>query len=176
MKLYIVRHGETSWNVKKLLQGKTDISLNENGINQVKTLEHKLPKNKIDICICSPLKRTIETANILYSNIIKDDLLIERDYGDFEGKSIDYNFISLLWDYKVNYHDHNVESIKECLERANKFLKKIKKYKGKNILIVSHGAFIKALHYNLVGYNENTDFLSFNPSNSELYEYEILDF
>lgn len=161
---------------KKNIARKTDISLSENGINQVKTLEHKLPKNKIDICICSPLKRTIETANILYSNIIKDDLLIERDYGDFEGKSIDYNFISLLWDYKVNYHDHNVESIKECLERANKFLKKLKKYKGKNILIVSHGSFIKALHYNLVGYNENTDFLSFNPYNSELYEYEILDF
>ncbi len=164
---------------KKNIARKTDISLSENGINQVKTLEHKLPKNKIDICICSPLKRTIETANILYSNIIKDDLLIERDYGDFEGKSIDYNFISLLWDYKVNYHDHNVESIKECSERANKFLKKLKKlkkYKAKNILIVSHGSFIKALHYNLVGYNENTDFLSFNPSNSELYEYEILDF
>lgn len=176
MKLYIVRHGETSWNVKKLLQGKTGISLNENGIKQVKKLARKLPKNKIDICICSPLKRTLETANILYSNIIKDDLLIERDYGDFEGKSIDYDFISLLWDYKVNYHDHNVESIKECLERADKFLKKIKKYKGKNILIVSHVSFIKALHYNLIGYNENTDFLSFNSSNSELYEYEILDF
>ncbi len=176
MKLYIVRHGETSWNVKKLLQGKTGISLNENGIKQVKKLARKLPKNKIDICICSPLKRILETANILYSNIIKDDLLIERDYGDFEGKSIDYDFISLLWDYKVNYHDHNVESIKECLERADKFLKKIKKYKGKNILIVSHVSFIKALHYNLIGYNENTDFLSFNSSNSELYEYEILDF
>ena len=34
MKLYFVRHGETEWNVKKKIQGKTDIPLNENGIRQ----------------------------------------------------------------------------------------------------------------------------------------------
>ena len=33
-KLYIIRHGQTDWNVKKLLQGKTDIELNEEGIRQ----------------------------------------------------------------------------------------------------------------------------------------------
>ena len=38
MKLYFVRHGETEWNVKKKIQGKTDIPLNENGIRQAKEL------------------------------------------------------------------------------------------------------------------------------------------
>ena len=39
MKLYFVRHGETEWNVKKKIQGKTDIPLNENGIRQAKRYE-----------------------------------------------------------------------------------------------------------------------------------------
>ena len=39
MKLYFVRHGETEWNVKKKIQGKTDIPLNENGIRQAKELD-----------------------------------------------------------------------------------------------------------------------------------------
>lgn len=58
--------------------------------------------------------------------------------------------------------------------RAKSFLDKVKqKYDGKNILVVSHGSFIKALHFNLVGYNEDTDFLSFNPSNAIIYEYDM---
>ena len=42
MKLYFVRHGETEWNVKKKIQGKTDIPLNENGIRQAKELACQL--------------------------------------------------------------------------------------------------------------------------------------
>lgn len=58
--------------------------------------------------------------------------------------------------------------------RAKIFLDKVKqKYDGKNILVVSHGSFIKALHFNLVGYNEDTDFLSFNPNNVIIYEYDM---
>ena len=55
-KLYVVRHGQTDWNVKKLLQGATDIELNEVGIKQAEELSRKLDLDKIDICFCSPLK------------------------------------------------------------------------------------------------------------------------
>ena len=41
-KLYIVRHGQTDWNVKKLLQGATDIELNGDGIKQAEELSKKL--------------------------------------------------------------------------------------------------------------------------------------
>ncbi len=56
-KLYIVRHGKTDWNDQRLLQGLTDIALNEEGIKQTKELRKKIDLSKIDICICSPLKR-----------------------------------------------------------------------------------------------------------------------
>ena len=47
MKLYFVRHGETEWNVKKKIQGKTDIPLNENGIRQAKELACQLVEEDI---------------------------------------------------------------------------------------------------------------------------------
>lgn len=174
-KLYIVRHGKTDWNVKGLLQGSTDIELNEEGILETKELAKKVNLDEIDICICSPLKRTKQTAAILIRNkvkIIYDDLIKERGFGDYEGKKIIFDLVAQQWDYKLNDSSHNIESIKDCLERANKFLNKIKKqFPNKTILIISHGSFMKALHFNLVGYSEDTDFLSFNPKNTTLYEY-----
>ncbi len=175
-KLYIVRHGKTDWNVQGLLQGSADIELNETGISEAKELKKKIDLDKIDLCICSPLKRAKQTAEILVGDqveIIYDDLLFERGFGDYEGKKIIFDLIAPQWDYKLNDSSHNIESIQDCLARAKKFLDKIKKeYPNKNILIVSHGSFIKTLHFNLVGYDENTDFLSFNPKNTTLYEYD----
>ena len=175
-KLYIVRHGKTDWNELKLLQGKTDIELNEEGKKQAKELSKIIDLDKIDVCISSPLKRTKETALLITENkipIIYDDLLLERGFGNYEGKPIKFELIEKQWDYKLNYQEENVESIQECLERSKKFLEKINKtYQNANILIVSHGSLIKTLHFNLIGYDENTDFLSFNPKNAIVYEYD----
>ena len=88
--------------------------------------------------------------------------------------SLVFDLIVLKWDYKLNDSSNNIESIKECLNRASSFINKIKEdYKDKAILIVSHGGFIKCINYVLKGYNESTDFLSFNPKNTTLYEYDI---
>ncbi len=177
IKLYIVRHGKTDWNEQGLVQGTTDIALNEEGIAQTKELANKIDLSKIDICICSPLKRAKQTANILVGNkinVLYDDLLTERNFGNYEGKKLDFDLIASQWDYQLNDCTHNIESIKDCLLRANKFLNKIQeKYSNKTILIVTHGSFMKALHFNLVGYDNNTDFLSFNPKNTTLYEYDL---
>lgn len=176
-KLYIVRHGQTDWNVQKLLQGAMDIELNEEGIKQAEELAQKLDLDKIDICFCSPLKRTKQTASILVGDkidIIYDSTIVERGFGDYEGKPINFDLIFSQWDYKLNDSSNNIESIQDCLLRAKKFIDKIKEeYPNKTILIISHGSFIKALHFNLTGYDENTDFLSFNPRNSVLYEYAV---
>lgn len=176
-RLYIIRHGKTEWNDKKLLQGKTDIELNEEGIKQAKALSKKIDLNEIDICISSPLKRTKQTAKLIVDGkipIIYDDLLLERGFGNYEGKPINFDLISKQWDYKLNDSEENIETIQDCLKRAKKFLDKINsEYNNKTILIVSHGSLIKMLHFNLIGYDENTDFLSFNPQNATIYYYEM---
>lgn len=176
-KLYIVRHGQTEWNAKGIIQGNSDIELNELGKRQAYELASKLDLSDIDICICSPLKRARQTADILVNNkidIIYDESIVERGFGNYEGKSIEADFIYKQWNYELNDSSEGMESVKDSLLRAKKFLYKVKKeYPNKNILIVSHACFIKVLHYNIEGYDENTDFLSFSPKNAELYVYNL---
>lgn len=172
IKLYIVRHGKTDWNNLGIMQGLTDILLNEEGIQDAISLKEEIDKLDIDICMSSPLKRARETANIIYNkDIIIDELLTERRFGNYEGKKGTNEFFNRYWNYSLNLNDNNVESIKDCLERARIFLEKLKKYDNKNILIVTHGGFIKALYYNLIGYDENTDFNSFYAFNTTIYEF-----
>ena len=77
--IYIVRHGETDWNVLGKLQGSKDIPLNEKGIEQAKELREILKDVKFDIVFASPLQRTLKTAEIICDNeIIKDERIIER--------------------------------------------------------------------------------------------------
>lgn len=177
MKIYLVRHGKTAWNELGIFQGSKDIELNEEGIKQTKEFASTLDLSKFDICISSFLKRAKQTADILVGDKVKivyDDLLKERSFGDYEGTKVNYELITKMWDYKLNISAHNIESIKSILNRAKTFLDKIKKeYPNQNILIVSHGCFIKAIYYNIMGYNENTDFLSFNPANTTLYELDL---
>ena len=177
IKLFVVRHGKTDWNELGLAQGSKDIELNEEGIKQAIELSKKIDLNKIDICICSPMKRTKKTAEIIVKNqkeIIYDNLIIERSFGNFEGKIINQDTLLRQWNYKLNDSSNNIESIQELLKRTNKFIEKIKEtYKDKTILIISHACFIKTLHFCILGYDEETDFLSFFPKNTYIYEYEI---
>lgn len=177
MKLYITRHGKTDWNNEHRIQGSTDIELNDEGINDSIKLSKLIDLNDINICISSPLKRASKTANIIVNgkkDIIYDDLLKERGFGNYEGTINDLDLMYKCWNYSLNYSDNNIESIRDCLKRSENFLNKIKnEYKDKNILIVTHGCILKCLHYNIMGYDNNTDFTTFIPKNTTIYEYEI---
>lgn len=176
MTLYLIRHGKTLWNEKGLLQGKSDIPLNEEG--KVKALELKdyfIDKN-IDLCFSSPLDRAYTTAKIIFPNlnIIKNKKIVERDLGQFEGKShTEYHFHD-FWDYKANSNYGGVEPVQSLFERSKQFLEELtNNYPNKNIVVVSHGAFLKALHYTIVGYDENEKFDDFSINNCEVKKYEI---
>jgi probable phosphoglycerate mutase len=175
-KLYLVRHGKTKWNNLGIMQGINDIPLIPEGIEDAKKLAFQIDLNEIDLCLSSPLSRAYETAKILCQNkleIITDKRLIERSYGEYEGKKIDFDEVKKHWDYKLNSNENNIESLKDCLKRAKDFLDDIKiKYPDKTLLIVTHGSFMKALHFNLIGYDNNTDFMAFNPQNTTIYLYK----
>ena len=89
MSLLITRHGQTDWNLKRKVQGKTDIELNTKGIEQAEEVAKKLVNEPIDLIICSPLVRAKQTAEIINRNrnipIIYDNSISEIDYGEFEG-------------------------------------------------------------------------------------------
>ncbi len=182
MKLYLVRHGQTDWNMLDKKQGRTDIPLNETGIKQAERLRDEIGGMKFDVCISSPLRRAYKTAEIIVNGrcgIAVDERLIERSFGEFEG-TLNDEWEKLTnkadtWDRKLNYAERGLEPAKEILARAKSFLEDVKqKYPDDySILIVSHGAFLKALHFEIVGYDDNTNFHSFCFKNAELSEYEV---
>ena len=65
MRLFFARHGETDWNAQKLIQGSTDIELNENGLAQAHALAKALAGTGIQCVYTSKLKRASVTAGIV---------------------------------------------------------------------------------------------------------------
>ena len=84
MKIFLVRHGQTDWNVQHKVQGKADIELNDTGVAQANETSSKLNHITIDLIICSPLKRAMQTAQIINKGrnipIIYDERISERDF------------------------------------------------------------------------------------------------
>ena len=89
--IYIIRHGQTDWNLEKKMIGKIDVPLNQTGKEQAKLSIKQLTSLRIDEIISSDLIRTKETADIinatLHLPISFDARLRERNYGDLEGIS-----------------------------------------------------------------------------------------
>lgn len=176
MKVYMVRHGKTDWNERGLMQGMSDIPLNETGKEEAIKSRELLKDVSFDICISSPLRRTIQTAKIITDSkceVICDDLLLERNLGEFEGKKHD-EYVKLdYWNYNLNNSDHGVEPVRNVFLRTKKFLAELKSKNYDSVLLVSHAATIRAMHYNIIGYDKNNNFYDFVPKNGKVYEYDI---
>jgi alpha-ribazole phosphatase len=92
MKIILIRHGETEYNRRHLFYGKTDISLNDTGVQQAYFLNEKLAGMRLEVPIyTSSLKRTIKTAELIFPDQKKISLneLDEKDFGLWEGLSAD---------------------------------------------------------------------------------------
>jgi len=101
MRLYLIRHGKTEANKKRLYCGQTDIGLCNEGRNELISLKEKVSYPKTDIFVVSGLKRTKETLEILYSHAspICMPVLNEFNFGDFEMKS--YEELKERYDYQT---------------------------------------------------------------------------
>lgn len=88
-----VRHGQTRWNVERRLQGRSDIPLNETGLEQAHTCAALLRDAPIAAIITSPLQRAHQTALALAAQtgaaVTVDPQLIERSFGDYEGRLVE---------------------------------------------------------------------------------------
>ena len=176
MKLYVTRHGQTELNVKRKVCGLTNIPLTEKGKAQAKALSAKLATKKIDLIICSPLKRARMTAEIInestHCNIIVDDRIIEQNYGVYEKTDWDdEKFLAAKKAFFCKFPGG--ESIVQVAHRAYNLLDEIKeKYDGKTILIVSHGGVCRVID---TYFNDrtNNEFFDFQLDNCGLKEYEL---
>ncbi|MCI8598739.1 MAG: histidine phosphatase family protein [Lachnospiraceae bacterium] len=160
MVIYIIRHGETDWNTKRLLQGATDIPLNENGIEVARLTAKGLEDVDFDLIFTSPLKRAKETAEIIRGNrkipLVEEERLREVSFGPFEGlccKKENWNipdpkFVYFFTNPGEYTPPEGGESIRHLCERATEFLQELlhnPDYQDKTILLSGHGAVVKAL-------------------------------
>ena len=179
MNLYVVRHGQTDWNIQGFVQGLTDIELNSTGIEQANQVAEQLKDIKFCTIYSSPLKRTIYTAHLINKyhnlNIITDHIIIERCIGNLEvtnGLKNKFDY----WDYKLNLDDNNVESVKSLFNRIKGFLLEIYElYKDtdSNILIVTHGG--TSIAINAIINNITSDLFSLGIKNCEVKVFENIN-
>ena len=158
LKLYIVRHGETEWNVIKRFQGQLNTPLTEKGIKKLKETGKKLENVLFDEVYTSELGRTVASAEIIlnenrgYRNkkreLKKLAELNEVYFGVWQGLTYEEVLLkypeegnNYFYDVK-NYKAENVEAenLKDALERFLKGINKIlNRHKSGNILVVTHG-------------------------------------
>lgn len=143
--LYIVRHGETEWNVKKIIQGHADIPLNKKGETQAKELAKKLRHIKFDAIFSSDLIRAKKTAEIISLEkkltIQTTKELRERYFGKYQGQSFAVNneMVKLINNLKMFSGPglKEIESDENIILRITTFLREIAvSYCNKTVLIV----------------------------------------
>ena len=148
MKLYIVRHGQTLFNVRRIIQGWCDSPLTEEGIAQARAAGIGLRDIPFTAAYCSTSERTLDTALCLLEGRdivpIPCKGLKEMNFGEMEGIPIDVGFAGP--DAIQNgFEDKGGESFEETGERALRTWRRIARMHGQgNVLIVSHGAAIMA--------------------------------
>ncbi len=154
--LYIIRHGQTDYNLKKIVQGSgVDSDLNETGKTQAKLFYKKYQHIEFELLLSSSLKRSHQTvAPFVQQGIswIQDRDLDEICWGTNEGKSATPAMIEgykkLINDWSEGRLDSALpegESAAQLLNRLERFIGKIKTLPQKNILICSHGRTITCL-------------------------------
>ena len=168
IKLVLLRHGQSQWNLENRFTGWEDVPLTSKGIEEAKTAGQILSKNniKINIIFSSILQRANKTAELAIKEmnsgelwdgdklIMKRDVsLNERDYGDLVGLNKEETTKKFgkdqvhLWRRSYDIPPPGGESLKNVVERVKPFFSKFIQpeiNKGKNVLVVAHGNSLRA--------------------------------
>ena len=177
--IYLLRHGESEGNLKRICLGHTNLGLTERGREQAERTAEALSELEIDAVYSSDLVRAMDTAE---PNARRRGLTVvgvpelrELYFGDWENKAVDYLNETYGDMYSVGWRQNfgtfvapRGESIPECAERAELALKKIAAaHTGGAIVVTSHAATIRALWGRISGKSpeEYASFVPF-PSNA----------
>jgi len=186
-KIYLFRHGQSEFNLKKIFTGWVDAKLTDLGIEQAKALGEMLKDKRIDIAYVSRLSRAINTLNEVLKfhpeckQVITDNRMIERSYGSLAGKSHEETIIKHgreqfnKWHRGWNDRPPEGESFADVEIRVQKFINDLKiKYTNQNIgiAISSHGNSIR-LFRKIMEEKTSQEASSLTIPYDKYFEYEI---
>ena len=168
--IYFIRHGETDFNLFGISQGNLNTSLNRSGLEQVAQLAKRLKDEPVDKIFCSPLNRAVQTALAINkyhdAPICFDDRLAEMAKGKLQGN---INPQKVYNKFYKNPHKYGGETIEDVYARVKSFWDDLQKYKGKNIMVVSHGVIYR--HFKFC--YENRDIKTEKVSRDQLKNCEV---
>lgn len=151
---YFIRHGETEWNEKGIIQGHTDIPLNALGLEQAKQSCNLLKEKEIGRIYTSTLHRASQTAQIIAQalnlEVIEMSHLKERNWGEIEGQGYDKlrevlrGYTSLL-EVPDRQLPKGAETSDTFVTRVREGIVQVLAEPGPLALIVSHGGVFQVL-------------------------------
>jgi len=157
MRVYLTRHGETEWNTEKRMQGWLDSDLTENGIKAAKALGERLKDISFSTIYASPSGRTLQTAKLITESnkqkeIKTDERLREIHLGNWQGKTqeeikkMEREHFEAYFHFPHLYNRNDGETFADVQKRAISFWNElIEKHHSGNVLVVSHGMWLKSL-------------------------------
>ena len=156
-KIYLIRHGETTWNREKRLQGHLDIGLNDRGYWQADRLGEYLASRPIAAVISSDLSRAVDTAKAVAKHhdltLQYDQMLRERHYGLMQGLSHEeiaqqHPRNHLAWkNREIDFKPESGESLQQFYDRVvESAIFWAKQYRDQDIAIVAHGGVLDCLN------------------------------
>ncbi|WP_313530683.1 2,3-bisphosphoglycerate-dependent phosphoglycerate mutase [Sphingobacterium multivorum] len=160
-KLFLVRHGQSQWNLENRFTGWQDIDITELGQQEARQAGKALANERIDIAYTSALMRAQHTLNIILHEmgnpsvpIVINAALNERGYGQLEGlnkaetaKKYGAGQVH-IWRRSFDVPPPGGESLKDTYERVIPYYEHFiapKLKEGKNVLVVAHGNSLRAL-------------------------------
>ncbi len=161
LNLYLIRHGQTEWNIKDQMQGSKNSPLTENGVLGAQITGKYLKNTPFIQAYSSPQQRAMETRDYIIQendNVIPStelDNLREMDFGIWEGKHVPLlkkeipEFTTYLtdpgnFDASINQGENYLDILSRMKEALNVIVKNAPQDKG-NILVVSHGTVLRIL-------------------------------
>lgn len=181
--IYTMRHARTQFNTERRYAGSIDVELDEQGTEDARQVSSRFKSLDLDVAITSKLKRSIQTASLLLENsvpIVQSALCAERNFGIMEGRTWDEIQVLqppvMLIQVGNDLHSVNPkggEALEDVWARAKRFRGFIfAHYRGKKVLVISHGVFLQMFHGLLRGLN-CIESLAAYPANLELARFEF---
>ena len=169
-KLYLIRHGQSTYNLENRFTGWKNVDLTSLGVSQAKEASKLLNGHHFDLAFTSNLIRAQKTLDIILTelninlDIIKNEALNERDYGDLVSQNKEEAAEKFgkdqvqIWRRSFDTPPPGGESLKMTLERTLPYFNSVIKphlIDGKNIILSAHGNSIRSIIMELFNYNSN---------------------
>jgi alpha-ribazole phosphatase len=164
--IYLIRHGQTAWNVGEVFRGRADVPLDDLGHRQARAVAQFLTEEPVAAVYSSPLQRATATAHPIAAShgleVIVDERLTDMDFGAWEGKALSdvphvWPDLFAKWERKPQevtfpggeslpaVRARSAAALEECASR----------HIGQSVAIVSHRVITKVLICYVLGLDDS---------------------